>query len=193
MDTSTLAIFLAVLSAIISLMSYFQNGEAAQHRRAQNSAMRAIAARAVLAWDDWQTAAQCELRGEAFPEHKFLSARENIRRLEEAIDLALSLGLFKEVMSTKKHSVTYAAASYAAFKEASAVEDAPSFGGIILKLHFTFGLLRALHQVASYRRRLVPEGIMKETKATLRRFGNKPWEYLSAADPNQAQHASVGH
>lgn len=182
MDLNVMAISVAVGSALISLFTYLQNGEAAQHRRLQNSAMRSIAARAALAWDHWQTAGLCHQSGQSFPDYQFPAARINMERLEQSIDAALALGMFEDVMSAREHAIIYANASYAAFREAADAKSPSEFNDALLKLHLLFGLLRTLEQCSAYRSPVMPSNLRKKYRAMVKRYGNEPWTYLDASN-----------
>ena len=183
MDLNVLAISVAVGSALISLLTYLQSGEAAQQRRLQNSAMRSIATRAALAWDHFKTAGLCHQSGQSFPDYQFPAARMNMERLEQSIDAALALGMFEVVMSTREHAVVYANASYAAFREAAEAKSPSEFNDALLKQHLLFGLLRMLEQCSAYRSPVMPSNLRKRYRATVKRYGNEPWTYLDA--PNE--------
>ena len=101
------SIFISVGSLAISALAYYRQTERAQHKLIKNDALRTVAARAVVVWEQMQNIMFCLKYEKQLDPYFFPSYQLNIQRLEKAIDKAISVGCFEELVTTKSNALTY--------------------------------------------------------------------------------------
>jgi len=176
--TSVVTVVVSVGSAIISALTYFQNGASSQLRHQQIERMRIVAVRAAILWDQVYTI----LAVEEIDNYLFPSIQNNASRLEQALDLAVSAGLMREVISDRPNALPL----YTAFLQVICYVTTPLPPNELREAcrndHFSLGLIRLLHQCLSFGHNILPEHFAD--RDYIRKKVDMAWTYL---DPRSSE------
>ena len=151
---SILVSAVAVVVSIVSLVySTYRNLPRTLLRTAQDGAMRSVAARAFILWEQVVT-----MRDISF----ISSVENNARRLEGALDRAFELGLIKEVVGDREHSLLYYSLTQQELMDVGQRKERTGDGLLL-------ALIRILDVCKEYRTPVLPASLFQQVDA--RTFG----------------------
>lgn len=179
-EIAVVAVVVSLLSFAVSAFTFYRNSGPAQLRKEQMARMRIIAARAVVLWDQIDTIASAQVRKSDVDPYLFPSIQENARRLEEALDAAIGLGLFRELLEDRNHSLPMYSAFVQGVRWVASMPDPDTQSlDAWTKQHFLFGMIRLLDVCLRYKPSLLPMSIRTEVTAKVVSLKTQAWTYLS--------------
>ena len=157
-----IAALLSVVSLCVSILVFYRDTESQQLKRDQNQAMRVVAANAVILWKHIQNLSVLySLKVEVEP-LIFEDMQKKASRLEDSIVLAIGLGLYEDLLSSRSCSVN----NYIYFSKFLAnlqtldPHDSPTIAWG--RDEFTFSLIRLMDMVKRYNPPLLPNTVWEQ-------------------------------
>ena len=167
-----------LVSTFSLILAYYIH--ATRLRDARDEAMRTVATRAVILWEQAAIIATAQVTKSTVDSYMFCSIQKNARRVEEALDQAVRVGLFDIVLGDREHSLPL----YAAFlqgltdvEELENPEDQPLEAWT--REHFVMGLVRLLDTCRRYRTSVLPSQTTQSIGPRLDQMLEKAWTYAS--------------
>eukprot|EP00903_Cladosiphon_okamuranus_P013216 g12327.t1 len=171
---------LGIAALIVSVLAYIQSLPSAELKREQQGAMHVLATQALLMFDALQTALLMHTENIPCDHNRMELMRKRARMLQEAIDTAIRLRLWNEIVGQRKHSLPL----FTAFMES--LITAGSEGATMKdwrKQHFGMGLLRIVVLCEEYHRPLKGEPLGPMLSSKVARWSSnglldKAWGYV---------------
>jgi hypothetical protein len=182
--TALSAILISLISAVIAGLTYFQNSAPAQLKTQQTECMRTVAARAAIVWDQLQTVLSAEKYKFSLDPYLFPSIQNNIRRLEEALDMTISAGLTKELISIRRNAVPLYCAFVQSLYFVTTLQSTDEIRDALIKEHFTMGMVRLLGQCMSFGKEMLPD--QRSYSSLSQEIKDQAWDYLGRIDPKES-------
>ena len=162
------------------VISWYRNLRSTQLRSAQDDAMRAVAARAVLLWDQLIIIVVASVNNTEVHPYMFPSVQKNARRLDDALDQALRVGLIEDISGRgRAHALTL----YSAFTqglvevaELNSPEKQPLDAWH--KQHLLMGMVRLLDVCRKYRTPVLSLAIVESALSQLDQTLEEAWTYV---------------
>lgn len=137
-----------------------------------------VVARSILIWDQMQTIRFCIVSKIQPDLYLFPSYQRNIHRLEEAIDGAISVGLFEDIIGDIEHSVVLHNAFVQNLAEMETLDRETAEIDEWIKQHFTMGMVRLLDRCIQLHHYAFPKGSSDRITREIEPLRKKAWTYL---------------
>ena len=174
------ALTVSIASALLSILTFLRNSDRAQLRRLQIDKMRAVAARSTILLDQIMTIISADVGGFNLDGYLYPSVKSNAKRLEEALDAAISLGLIEKVLSNRVNALPMYNAFAQSLYFASEMTEPADIRAAFMKDHLTLGLIRLLDQCLDFGQHLLPSTIEETTRAYIEPRSALAWDYLES-------------
>ena len=177
-------VVLSVLALVVSVVSlagtFYRNARSTQLRNAQDEAMRTVAARAIVLWEQLMIIVECQVKNCDIDSYVLPSVQKNAGRLEDALDHAIRVGLLHVISEAdREHSLTL----YAAFLQGlTEVADRDNPQGQPLetwtKQHLLMGMVRLLDSCRKYRQSVIPAPVLQRVGKKVDGMLERAWGYV---------------
>ena len=184
--------WLSAFALIVSIFSvgltFYRTAASTLLHREQMAAMRIVASRTVLLWDQVQTVARVQLDGLALDSYRLISFQKTALRLEDALDKATGVGLFPRILGDHRHSLMLYAAfvqglSWVANLEEADEQPLETSPG----KHFSMGLVRLLDVCQKFDSSLLPENLFESMDTErLEELVKEAWTYMDRPSPHDS-------
>ncbi len=139
---------LAFAALFVAGLAYWQTRPKALLRSAQREKMRVLALVTIILWEQIRTVLICNAKSKEVDHYMLASMRENSKRLEEILNSAIGLNLWKDVLGQEKHSTSlFTAFVQSLLAVASDDSKGPEYW---LKMHLIMGMLRLIEASEKY-------------------------------------------
>ena len=157
-----LATVLAAVSLTISILTYYRGTEAGQVERRQNEAMRVVAAHAVLLWRHVQNVSVAYSKEVEVEPLIYVDMQEKASKLDDAIQAAIALGLYEDLLSSRSCAVNQFArfSKFIAYIQTLDPKSTPP--EVWGRDEFLFGLIRLLDRVKRYSPPVLPATVWEQ-------------------------------
>jgi hypothetical protein len=172
-------IIVSIISLAISIFTYIRASPSQQLELDQNARMRTVAMRTIVLWDQISTIVDAQVHRYSVDPYLFPSIQQNAKRLEDALDEAISVGLLRETISDHPDALQL----YSAFTQGlSFVRNLPNPESQPLeqwtRQHFLMGLIRLLDRSFRYRQSFFPEPMKAKISNRIDPLLSDAWNYL---------------
>jgi hypothetical protein len=176
--TANLALALSFLSFCVSALTFYRGSEWAQSQRAKREKMRVVATRGVIVWEQMHIAINAKRSGGALDPYFFPSYQRNVRRLEDAIEGAVSLGLFKDLVGHARRSVALHAAYIQSLSTMETIDPEGADIDDWIKEHFTMGTIRLLDCCIRHHPYSLPADLRERLRREISRNRDQAYTYI---------------
>ena len=140
--------------------------------------MRVVSARAYILFEQVMTVLAAGSGKFSIDDYFFPSMLSNAKRLEEALDAAISVGLLDEIITDKDNALSMYTAFVQALLFASTKTDSEGIQEAFCKDHLTLGLVRLLDVSLRFRENILPAKLRASTAAYVKTRADLAWNYL---------------
>ncbi len=180
---ATVAILVSLSSALVSLLAYIQNSSRSRLRDQQSERMRIVAVRTIILWEQVQTILSSAEYGYPVDDYLFPSIQNNARRLEKALDLAISSGLTQQIISQREQALVLYTAFVQALFYITTDLGTDQIRKACLDDHFTLGMIRLQNQCLDFKHDILPSYLTDSD--FVRNVSDRAWNYLSGETNNR--------
>ncbi len=176
--TAQIALAISFLSFFVSALTFYRGSTWAQIKRTKMEKMRLVVARGVVVWDQMQTVVTAKVNGFRLDPYFFPSYQRNVHRLEDAIDSAVAVGLFEDLVGVQEHALSL----HSAFLQSLAHMEMLSPDGAEvdewIKEHFTMGMVRLLDHCIHLHSYTLPTELRLRIAQDISGLRGKAWTYI---------------
>lgn len=189
MNTTALAMVISGIALLVSVVSVavtiYRSAPSTLLFQKQMAAMRIVASRTMVLWDQLQTIATAQVTDSAIDSYILSSYQKNALRLEEALDKAIGIGLLSKLMGNHKHSFILYVAFVQSLNHVATLED-PDKRPLEewTKQHFSMGLVRLIDILRKFDSPLLPQSVYHSLdEERLEKLTEEAWTYLDQGRP----------
>lgn len=180
-STAAVAVMIASISLIISLLTYYRNSQSVQLKMEQTESMRIVAGQAIVVWDQLQTVITAQTQDYNVDSYVYTSLKQNCLRLEESLDRAVGLGLYGALVGNRSHALSMHTAFRQSLAWVRSLDPSASSPEDWTKMHLLMGMIRLLEQTKSFDSELLPKSVWKELSIP-QEMSETAWSYLHRDD-----------
>ena len=181
--TAKLALAISFLSFCVSALSFYRGSTWAQNRRTKREKMRLVVARSVLVWVQMQNLIVAKIGGYQLDPYFFPSYQRNIHRLEDAIDNAVAVGLFGDLVGSQEHALSLHTAFIQCLAHMETLSPESAELDDWIKQHFTMGIIRLLDRCIRLHPYTLPTKLRNRLLQRLSGIRDKASSYIHSAAP----------
>lgn len=176
--TAQLALTISFLSFCISTFTFYRGSTRAQNERIKAEKMRVVAARSVLIWDQMKTVMFAKRHGHQIDPYFFSSYQRNIRRLEDSLDGAVSVGLFGDLVGNQENALTLHNAFVQSLAHMETLDPEKAELDDWIKQHFLMGMVRLIDCCVRLHSYTLPKNLRVRLVQNLSGLKDEAWTYI---------------
>lgn len=182
---------ISIIAIIVSMLSLahtiWKNSERTWLRRQQQNSMRILSSRAVVLWQQIWLVLSATANKNPIDTFVFPSMQENAKRLEDALDHAIGIGLLPVLVEDREGSLVLHVAFVQSLASASQLSDKNPMEPW-LGTHLLMGMVRLLDVCLRYRTDLLPSSFKDMIRPKVIELKDEAWVYWKKSEHGKREH-----